>query len=243
MRVPNAVSRLKIYYRKLWSFARLSYAESMLPILRILPVGGVLLAIMILVLALSPPGGLHPVLPPTNLPARGALMLMSEHPEWRQFLILAATRRADELSRLRDLPDSPARTGSPKNAPRVAGLPAERAAAEPDDETGSITGMPGMTIPIEIGETSSTELPVTAPEEKPPVIRTPERVKAPEESRKKKGVRQTRHAKSPSLAAAKPESAAQFSLVGPYIDGQQSKQPSAGGQQTYQPLTVRADPQ
>ena len=48
--------------------------RSMLPILRILPVGGVLLAIMILVLALNPPGGSHPSLTPNVAPARGALM-------------------------------------------------------------------------------------------------------------------------------------------------------------------------
>jgi hypothetical protein len=42
----------------------------MLPILRIVPVGGVLLAIMILALALDPPGGSHPALPAAMLPAR-----------------------------------------------------------------------------------------------------------------------------------------------------------------------------
>jgi hypothetical protein len=215
----------------------------MLPILRLIPVGGVLLAIMILVLALSPPGGLHPVLPAANLPARGALMQLREHPEWRQFLILAATRRADELNRLRDLPDTAVRTASPKNTRKVAGLPAERADAEPDDETGSISGMPGVTIPIEIGETSSTELPVTAPEEKPPVIRTPKRVKAPAESRKNKGVIRARRAKSPSLAAANPGPATQSILVGPYPNGQQDRQLAAGRRQPYQPATVRADPQ
>jgi hypothetical protein len=126
----------------------------MLPILRIIPVGGVLLAIMILVLSLSPPSGLNPGLAPTAMLARGALLQINEHPEWRQFLLLAATRRADEISRLRELQD---------------------------EETGSINETTTATIPIEIGERSSTELPVVAPAESPPVIRTPERIKAPRE--------------------------------------------------------------
>ena len=160
----------------------------MLPILRILPVGGVLLAIMILVLALSPPDGSRAQLTPNVAPARGALIERGEHPEWRQFLILAAIRRADELNRLRELPDTPARTDAAPAAPKVAGLPTDRSDADPedDDETGSIVQPPAATIPIDIGETSSTELPVTAPEEKPPVIRTPERVKSRNESRIKR---------------------------------------------------------
>jgi hypothetical protein len=37
---------------------------------------------------------------------------------------------------------------------------------------------PAATIPIDIGEPSAFELPVATPEEKPPVIRTPLRVKS-----------------------------------------------------------------
>jgi hypothetical protein len=168
----------------------------MLPMLRILPVGGVLLAILILILALGPPAGLSPALPPGGLPARGALLLQSDHPEWRQFLIQAATRRADELSRLRDGP-KPAAVDSG----RLAGLPLDRSAAEPDDETGSIGDMPSVTIPIEIGEPSSTELPVGTPSEIPPAITTPERVREPVEIRKK-GVHRARRAKA--LAKSEP---------------------------------------
>src|SRR3972149_4926218 len=95
----------------LWRFGRLSYAQVMLPFFRIIPVGGVFLAIMIVVLAHEPPGGSHTALTPAEMPARGALMRMNEHPEGRQFLILAAVRRSDELSRLRELPDTPGRDG------------------------------------------------------------------------------------------------------------------------------------
>jgi hypothetical protein len=199
----------------------------MLPILRVIPVGGVLLAIVILVLALSPPGASHSQLTPNMVQARGALIERGDHPEWRQFLILAATRRADELNRLRELPDTPVRTGSaqdaPKDAPKIAGLPADRSAADPDDATGSIVEPPGATLPVEIGEPSSTELPVTTQEEKPPVIRTPERVKPPRESRKT-GVQRARRVKPP----AKPDPT-QFNLFAPLFDGRDANQAATAG--------------
>ncbi len=225
MRVPEVAFRAKKCCGKLWSFARLSYAESMLPILRIIPVGGVLLAIMILVLALNPPGGSHSSLAPGAFAARGPLIQQNEHPEWRQFLILAAIRRAGEIIRLRDLPDTPVRSGgaqdAEKDASKVAGLPAERRDADPDDQTGSTNETPGATIPIEIGETSSTELPMLTPEETPPVIKTPERVKLPKES-KKRPVHRGRGAKT-----AKPDSVAQFDLIEYLFGGGQAKKAAA----------------
>jgi hypothetical protein len=195
----------------------------MLPILRIIPVGGVLLAIAILVLALSPPGGLHRELTPADMWARGALTELGQHPEWRQFLILAAIRRTDELGRLRDLRDTPARSDLPDAT--VAGIPLDRSDADPDDQTGSISDMPSLTIPIEIGEPSSTELPVRPVEERPPVTRTPERTKAPSESRKTT-VRRIRRAKAP---LPKPEPAP-FNLFEALF----------GGLQHYQNATVPA---
>ena len=184
MRVAGAAIVRIGYASLLWRFGRLSYAQAMLPILRILPVGGVLLAIMLLVLALNPPDGSRAQLTPNVAPVRGALIARGEHPEWRQFLILAAIRRADELNRLRDLPDTPSAARRPE-APASKGRagaadrqPADRAQRHrsgSDDETGSIVQPPAATIPIDIGETSSFELPVAAPEEMPPVIRTPQR--------------------------------------------------------------------
>lgn len=210
----------------------------MLPILRIIPVGGVFLAIMILVLALGAPGSSRPPLSPTVLPARGALLQRFEHPEWRQFLILAATKRADELNRLRDLPDTPARIDRTPAAPRVAGLPVERNDADPDDEAGTIADMPSITIPIEIGETSSTELPMTAPEVKSSAIRTPERMTTSSETRKKR-VHRVRRARTPT----KPEPVVTFNLFEALFGGLQTNRPTSGRSQTYQPATVRADPQ
>ncbi len=168
----------------------------MLPFLRILPVGGVLFAIVILILALNSPGGPSPAFAPVVFAARGPLMQIAEHPEWRQFLVQAALRRAGELNRLRDLPDTPA------DALKFAGRPVDRSDADPDDETGSINDMPSATLPIEIGEPSSTELPITAPKESPPAVTTPERVKTPNENHKK-GVYRSRRVRPSAKALAK----------------------------------------
>ena len=101
----------------------------MLPILRILPVGGVLLAILILVLALSPPDGSRAPLSSAMATGRGVLADRDRQSEVRQYLIHAALKRADELNRLRDLPDGrrPAqrpdrrRSGRNRDDPRDAG--------------------------------------------------------------------------------------------------------------------------
>lgn len=160
----------------------------MLPIFRIISVGGVTIAISILALALIPPGGTRLVLAQHELVARGPLMDPGTHPEWRQFLIHAALRRAGELERLRDLHDTIVRvpdvtvpepeieiaieTPALPAGPQFAGLPS--GSADSDDETtGSIGSDLSATIPIEIGEASSTELPVVAAEDTPPVIRLP----------------------------------------------------------------------
>jgi hypothetical protein len=193
----------------------------MLPILRILPVGGVLLAIMLLVLALNPPAGTHMQLATGVVAMRGAMIARSEHPEWRQFLILAAIRRAAELNRLRELPDTPARTDAAPAVPKVAGLPTKRSGTDPDadDATGSIVQPPAATIPIDIGETSSFELPVAAPEEQPPVIMTPQRLKSRNESRVN-GIHYARRGRTP----AKSESLATFNLFEGVFGQQKTKQ-------------------
>lgn len=207
----------------------------MLPILRILPVGGVLLAILILVLALSAPEGFRTPLSSANVPARGALVDRERHPEVRQFLILAALKRADELNRLRDLPDSLPRTDSP----RVAGIPLDRIDADPD-EPGSINEIPAVSIPVEIGEPSSTELPVTLPEEQAPAVNSPERAKPQREIRHH--AHRPRHAK---VTATQPQQFNFFELLfggqqyrsppnNSTQPGQQYQQPAYANQQSYQ---------
>jgi len=240
----------------------------MLPLLRVLPVGGVFFAILTLILALTPPHRATPALHRVAIDARGPLQDRDDHPEWRQFIMMAAYRRAEAVSKLGDLPSAPTKlpeimmpvppappitmTAEPAAAPAVALAPAENApapaaekkpvelaslpvaaieappititaateqtapaispadvglpAAEtqiavplpnaapaelrkvsgvpverimtdpaPEDATGSIDTHPGATIPIEIGETSSTEMPIVLPPERPPVLRNPKR--------------------------------------------------------------------
>lgn len=145
-----------------------------------IPVGGVFLAIVILVLALSPPGAFRPALPAAMMPAHGPLLARDDHPQWRQFLMLAALRRAGEVKRLRQLANSPlhsvaATPAKAQPATEVAGVPANRADTDRDDVTGTIAPSPDASIPLGIGESSSTELPVIPHEERPPMIMTPAR--------------------------------------------------------------------
>ena len=154
----------------------------MLPIFRIISVGGVTLAIAIFFLALNPPGSTR-LLGQHDVAARGPLLDAGQHPEWRQFLLQAALRRASELERLRELRDTILReptvampeivieTPAAPAAPQIAVLPATTADdRDTEDFTGSIGGSTSATIPIEIGAASSTELPVTAVEEVPPAF-------------------------------------------------------------------------
>ena len=160
----------------------------MLPILRVIPVGGVLLAIAVLILALNPPGDHRARLNGPFSPMTGALISRELHPEWPQMLWRAALQRADELRRLRELPETPVASVPPAPAPKVekppdiAAVPETRTDADPEDVTGTIVQTPAAAIPVDIGETSSTELPVVPHEEKAPLIMTPARIKPPRES-------------------------------------------------------------
>ena len=119
----------------------------MLPIFRILPVGGVLLAITLLALALNPPASMHAHLTPGVVPMRGAMTEQSAHPEWRQFLLLAAIRRTDELNRLRELPDTavraaPARTDEAPAAPAAPKWSSSAPASAPTAAAGCAGSWP-----------------------------------------------------------------------------------------------------
>jgi hypothetical protein len=99
---------------------------------------------------------------------RGAMISQNDHPEWRQFIVQAALRRADELAKLRELPDQP-----DVNAVQLrwASLPVDPQDHAPEDAVGAIGEAPPATMPMDIGETSATELPVNQNEETlpPPV--------------------------------------------------------------------------
>jgi hypothetical protein len=130
-------------------------------------------------------------------PARGPLIEANEHPEWKQFLVQAAFRRADELERLRDLPASPmiieaviepavvkaenveaamAPEKEDEPAPQIAALAPERDPDVMEDITASVDEKPTGILPVEIGASSSAELPLTEQEALPPV-RQPETLK------------------------------------------------------------------
>jgi len=163
----------------------------MLPILRILPVGGVLLAIFILVLALIPPDGSRVPHAPEVVPTRSAFLDRDRRPELRQFLIHAALKRADELSHLRELPDTPTRSDNVE--PKVAALPSDRSESDPD-ESASINETPSVSVPVEVSEPSSSELPVAAPEGNRPATKNPEQAKPPQRDARRR-VHRVRYAR------------------------------------------------
>jgi len=169
---------------------RLSYAQLVLPIFRTLLVGGVLVMLALLTgfVAPEPRSLARPV-----APARGPLIAATEHPEWKQFLVQAAYRRADEIERLRELPDTatimPAppveEPEPPVAAPeQLASLPPTEIDSTPAEMTGSIDELAAAVMPIDIGEASATELPLTDQELQPPVQR-PESLKRQIETRRK----------------------------------------------------------
>jgi hypothetical protein len=221
----------------------------MLPILRVIPVGGVLLAIAILVLALNPPDGSRAHLAPAMAPASGALIARDQHPEWRQFLILAALRRADELKRLLELPDTPLRSALPEatkaeSAPEMAAVPKSRSDADPEDTTGSIVQTPDAAIPVDIGETSSTELPGIPQEERPPVV-TPERAKrqrdgnaAPSPEPAKPSPKKTARRAKP---VAKQEATARFNLFEALFGGRSGDQSTTNARRPLSTAPTRPD--
>jgi|GEM_PF-583930 hypothetical protein len=217
----------------------------MLPILRILPVGGVLLAIFILFLALNPPDGPRSPLNTAMAPARGALVDVGHHPETRQFLIMAALKRADELNRLRDLPDTPTRTAPPPaepaaiepapaaptaEEPKVAGLPADRTQSDPDPEEPAATETPNVSIPVETGEVSAPGLPV-APEQTNSTEGKPEQTKELTKERAKPQPRDTRRrvAQRPRRARAVSAPQRPLNLFEALFSGQQNRNPQTPG--------------
>src|SRR5262245_50532991 len=221
----------------------------MLPILRIIPVGGVLLAIFILVLALSPPEGPRAPLNTAMAPARGALVDVSHHPETRQFLIRAAIKRADELNRLRELPDTPTRTAPAEpvaiepapaapaaEEPKVAVLPADRAESDPEPEEPAATETPNVSIPAEIGEVSAPDLPV-APQQTNSTDGTPEQAKEQTKSEAKPRQRDIRRRVAHRQRRIKAVSVPQrpLNLFEALFSGQQYRNPQTPGtQQTAQ---------
>lgn len=112
----------------------------------------------------SPPGVPARVVTAAFAP-RGPLISAEDHPEWRPFLVQAASRRADELAKLRDLPERDASNGPYL---RWVSLPAAPQDHAPAEAVETLNDIPSATLPMDIGEASSTELPVGPVEETPP---------------------------------------------------------------------------
>lgn len=132
--------------------------HKMLPIRWTLPVGGVLLAIALLALSFNTPS--ESWLQISNaVSVRWRIIDWGERPEWRQYSIITAIqRRADELSKLRDLPDTSIHTN----------------AAPADSEI----ARPPQTVPLDIAEPLSIEFPVSAAAEQKPKSRNQARSKS-----------------------------------------------------------------
>lgn len=160
----------------------------MLPILRTTLLGSVVAALALLAgFAAREPS--RPHLARVEVPARGSLIEAAEHPEWKQFLVQAAYRRANELERLRDLPAAPTIVEPPAPAPpveakdQVATLSPTDVEHDAEEITGSIEETPGGAMPVEIGEASSTELPLSERNLIPPI--KPETLKRQNDTQQK----------------------------------------------------------
>jgi hypothetical protein len=145
----------------------------------------------------------------------------------RQFLLHAALKRADELNRLRDLPDTPTRSEVEDTTPKVAGLPSNRSDSDPE-EAATINETPVVSIPIEIGEPAAVEMPAVVPQAQPqemaPAAKKAEPAKPQREPRRR--VYRPRHNK----VAAKPPQARQYTFFEMFFWGPPSLQPTYGNQ-------------
>ncbi len=197
----------------------------MLPILRTITAGGVFLALTIFLLALIPPDRARKQLARIDAPAHGPLIDRATHPEWRQLLLLAAFRRAAELKELRELPNTPVHR-PPPSAPVAAteNKPADHVAALP--QNGQADGeldLSSPTIPVGIGEASSTELPVMPHQDQPPVITPRDESDVPSlpmsPSAPSQTTKQEKPDKPPAVASKPPESDAPAQTVAPKRQG------------------------
>jgi hypothetical protein len=105
---------------------------------------------------------------------------------------------------------------------QIAALADKRPDLDSDDVTGSIAASPSMALPVDIGEASSTELPITAMPDQPPIIKTPQRENPAHQSQRK--AVQRAQAKLP----AKPAAPDLFgTLFGNKAENQQTRLPPA----------------
>jgi hypothetical protein len=179
---------------------RLSYAQPVLPFIRTMLAGGVVAILALLAGFVLPAPS---TLARPTAPARGPLIEAAQHPEWKQFLVQTAYRRADEVGRLRELPTIPTivPVPDPIKPVQVAELPPPHTEVAPEDVTGSIDDSAPGAMQVDIGEASATELPVGQIDLPMPIER-PETLKRNESQRRVPARHVTKRVKP---APAKPE--------------------------------------
>ncbi|MBV9557628.1 MAG: hypothetical protein JO254_11165 [Pseudolabrys sp.] len=176
----------------------------MLPLLRTTLLGGALAAAAFLA-GFAIPDATRPHLAQFQGPARGPLQDAATHPEWKQMLVQAAIQRAQEIDRLRELPGHSAPPGQ-----AVATLPQNQRDTDPDDSTASVTDAPETVLQVEIGEASSTELPVgtpailPTPPERPQTLRPTDRTEVKPVRKRRKARLKTPKPEKPAEAATNP---------------------------------------
>src|SRR5262245_5079478 len=119
----------------------------MLRIIWILPGGCTLLAIIILALSFRTLDRPHSQSIPNVARTRFAVIELGEHPEWRQFLVLSADRRANELNKLREMLDIKGANDVASDTPMVAAQPA-----------------------VDTGASTPVQAPIATPAENHPII-------------------------------------------------------------------------
>jgi len=217
---------------------RLSYAQDVLPLFRTTLVGGVLVMLALLAGFGTPRPATSSVRP--IFPARGPLIDATEHPEWKQFLIQAAYQRSGEIQRLNELPDTPTimpapvveqpaqdvqseppaieeAPAAPEREQQVAALAPALDGSLPADPAGSIEDSP-TDLPIDIGEASATELPITI-QDLPIPIERPQTLKRLNETHRAIKPGKRRQAKAQRPAPAKIQPAQQSDFFGSLFGG------------------------
>ena len=133
----------------------------MLRIIWILPGGCALLAIVILALSFRTLDRPHSQPMPNVARTHFAVIELGEHPEWRQFLVLSADQRANELNRLREILAIKGANDVASDTPIVAAQPANRNNSDLDESN----TLNLQSRAAETGASALIQAPVATPDE------------------------------------------------------------------------------